>query len=56
VIDAAIAGDPTVITRHGKPVAKIVRYEEAVSDLSIFDQQQHTEAHCPKGFSLTATS
>ena len=47
VIDAARAGKQTVITRHGKPVAKIVPYEEAVSDLSIFDQHRGS---LPKGF------
>ena len=47
VIDAALAGKQTVITRHGKPVAKIVPYEVAVSDLSIFDQHRGS---LPKGF------
>ena len=47
VIDAALAGKPAVITRHGKPVAKIVPYEEPVADLSIFDAHRGT---LPKGF------
>ena len=47
VIDAALAGKQTVITRHGKPVAKIVPYEEPVADLSIFDQHRGS---LPKGF------
>ena len=47
VIDAALAGKQTVITRHGKPVAKIVPYVEAVSDLSIFDKHRGS---LPKGF------
>ena len=47
VIDAALAGKPAVITRHGKPVAKIVAYVEPVADLSIFDQHRGS---LPKGF------
>ena len=47
VIDAALAGKPAVITRHGKPVAKIVAYVEPVADLSIFDQHSGS---LPKGF------
>ena len=47
VDDAALAGKPAVITRHGKPVAKIVPYEEPVADLSIFDAHRGT---LPKGF------
>ena len=40
VIDAALAGKQAIITRHGKPVAKIVPYVEPVADLSIFDQHR----------------
>ena len=47
VIDAALAGKQTVITRRGKPVAKIVPYVEAVADLSIFDQHRGS---LPNGF------
>ena len=47
VIDAALAGKQTVITRHGKPVAKIVPYEATASDLSIFDQHRGS---LPKDF------
>ena len=47
VIDTALAGKQGVITRHGKPVAKIVPYEEAVADLSIFDQHRGS---LPRGF------
>ena len=47
VIDAALTGKQTIITRHGKPVAKIVPYEEPVANLSIFDQHRGS---LPKGF------
>jgi prevent-host-death family protein len=47
VIDAAIAGEQAVITRHGKPVAKIVPFDEANSDLSAFDAHRGS---LPKGF------
>jgi prevent-host-death family protein len=47
VIDAAIAGEQAVITRHGKPVAKIIPFEEASSDLSAFDAHGGS---LPKGF------
>jgi prevent-host-death family protein len=47
VIDAVLAGQETVITRHGKPVAKIVPFSEPETDLSIFDQHRGS---LPKGF------
>ena len=28
VVDEAVQGQPTVVTRHGKPVAVVVGYEE----------------------------
>lgn len=47
VIDAVLAGQETVITRHGKPVAKIVPFTEPATDLSIFDQHRGS---LPKDF------
>jgi prevent-host-death family protein len=47
VVEAALHGRTTIITRRGKPVAKIVPFEMPAVDLSIFDPHKGS---LPKNF------
>lgn len=47
VIDAAVAGEETVILRHGKPVARVIPFAQGPVDLSVFDAHRGA---LPKGF------